>query len=75
MAKGHPNKDIRKAIAAAEGAGWTVEPGKGHTWGRLMCGQGCKVSVWCTPRNPETIAKRIGETVKKCPHDLETDKP
>jgi len=75
MAKGsrHPNKDIRKAIADAEAAGWTVEAGKGHTWGILRCGQGCRVAVWSTPRNPTTIAKRIREAVEKCPHDLNDD--
>jgi hypothetical protein len=72
MAKGdrHPNKDIRKAIAEAEGAGWTVESGKNHTWGRVHCGHGCRIAVWSTPRNPTTIARRIKEAVQKCPHSL-----
>jgi hypothetical protein len=75
VAKGdrHPDKDIRKAVAQAEAAGWTVDPGKNHTWGVLKCGQGCKLAIWCTPRNPTTIAKRIREHVAKCPHDLTED--
>jgi hypothetical protein len=78
VAKGdrHPNKDIRKAIAEAEDAGWTVEAGKNHTWGKVKCGHGCKVAVWSTPRSPTTIAKRIREAVQKCPHGLnESDEP
>lgn len=72
MAKGdrHPNKDIRKAVAEAEDAGWTVEPGKNHTWGRVKCGYGCKVAIWCTPQNPTTIAKRVREAIRKCPHHV-----
>jgi hypothetical protein len=66
----HPNKDIRKAIAEADDAGWTVEAGKNHTWGKVQCGHGCKVAVWTTPRNPTTIARRIREAVLKCPHSL-----
>ena len=50
-------------------AGWEVEKGKNHRWGTLHCGHGCKVGVWSTPRRPETMAKRIREEVRKCPHD------
>jgi hypothetical protein len=68
VAKGdrHPNKDIRKAIKEAEDAGWQVEKnrGKGHRWGTLFCVHGCKLGVWSTPRQPDTIAKRIREKVK-----------
>lgn len=71
----HPNKDIRKAVAEAEHAGWTVEAGKGHTWGKVQCGHGCKVAVWSTPRNPTTIAKRVREAIEKCPHDPTDDTP
>jgi len=54
-------------------AGWTVEAGKGHTWGILRCSHGCKLAVWSTPRNPTTIAKRIREAIEECPHDLNDD--
>jgi hypothetical protein len=72
MAKGdrHPDKDIRKAVKEAQDAGWEVEPGKNHCWGKLKCGEGCKLAIWSTPLNPGTIAKRIREAVQKCPHDL-----
>lgn len=66
----HPSKDIRKAIKEALDAGWTTKKGKGHRWGTLYCGEGCKLAVWGSPRNAGTIAKRIREKVAKCPHDL-----
>ena len=75
MVKGrrHPDKGIRKAIKQAAAAGWSVDYGKGHRWGTLLCGAGCRVAVWSTPRNPDVIAKRIGEAVRKCPHDRHAD--
>jgi hypothetical protein len=73
MAVGHPNKDVRKAIKEAEKAGWTVKKGKNHRWGTLLCGQGCKLAVASTPRDPGAIAKRIGERVARFPHDLKED--
>ncbi len=73
----HPDKDIRKAIADAQRAGWTTEraKGMGHRWGTLSCGRGCEVAIWSTPRRPSTIAKRIREAVKKCDHSQGTPDP
>ncbi|MEX2194945.1 MAG: hypothetical protein WD844_06640 [Thermoleophilaceae bacterium] len=70
----HPDKDIRKAIKEAQDAGWQVEKntGRGHRWGTLRCGHGCKLGIWGTPGQGTTFAKRIREAVKKCPHDLST---
>jgi hypothetical protein len=70
----HPDKDIRKAIAYAQQAGWTAEhaKGKSHRWGTLSCGSGCEVAIWSTPRRPGDIAKRIREAVKKCDHNPDT---
>jgi hypothetical protein len=67
----HPDKDIRKAIAYAQQAGWTAEKAKGtgHRWGTLSCGHGCAVPLASTPRRPGDIAKRIREAVKKCDHN------
>lgn len=65
----HPDKDVRKAVKEAQDAGWQVEKGKNHRWGTLRCGQGCKLAVWSSPKNPMTMAKRIREAVEKCPHD------
>ena len=66
----HSHKEIRKAIKDAEKDGWTlVYVGNGHTYGRLYCPAKIdKVVVASTPRNPETIAKRIREAIKRCDH-------
>ncbi len=67
----HSDKDIRKAVRLALDAGWALEEGKGHRFGTLRCGDGCEVAVWSTPRNPTTHAKRIRETVQRCPHETD----
>ena len=68
----HPNKTIEKAVAYAETVGWRVEISSGHAWGRLYCSErsreGCKVSIWSTPRNPENHARHIRREVDMCPH-------
>ena len=71
----HPDKEIRKAIAEAQDAGWDIEraKGKGHRWGTVFCGQGCAVAIWSTPRRPADIAKRVREAVKRCGHDPDAE--
>lgn len=70
----HPNKDVEKALLAAEDKGWSVEArGKrGHAWGRLHCpydGQDrCQLLIWSTPKNPHAHARDIRTRVKNCPH-------
>ncbi len=68
----HPNKMIEKAIAYAESLGWRVEISNGHAWGRLYCPErsreGCKVSVWSTPGNPENHARHIRREIDRCIH-------
>ncbi|HEU5244120.1 MAG TPA: hypothetical protein VFU33_06945 [Gaiellaceae bacterium] len=65
----HPNKDIEKALKAAENAGWTVTPkASGHNWGEMKCGSGCRASIWSTPKSPTNHAKQIARAVSKCPH-------
>ncbi|MCC5934567.1 MAG: hypothetical protein LAT75_10940 [Candidatus Cyclonatronum sp.] len=72
--KKHPNKEIQKAIEYAQTQSWVLkDSGKSsHSWGRLMCPEssrnGCVISVWSTPRNPENHAKQILKMVNKCPH-------
>ncbi len=69
----HPEKEIEDAVAYAEERGWTVKPIKGHAWGRLYCAHhdrdGCKVSVWGTPRSAGNHAKDIVRAVERCPHE------
>lgn len=73
----HPNKEIESAVSYAEELEWTCEMASGHAWGRLYCPHndvnGCIISVWSTPRNPEGHARRIKRLVDRCPHEDEND--
>jgi len=68
----HPNKHIERAIQYAEALGWRVETPGSHAWGRLFCPystrEGCIVSIWSTPRNPENHARHLRQRVDWCPH-------
>jgi hypothetical protein len=68
----HPHKEIEGAVQYAEAHEWRFIKGKGHGWGRLLCPfnsrEGCQVSVWSTPRNPERHAKDILRAVDRCEH-------
>ncbi|REK21671.1 MAG: hypothetical protein DWQ45_16860 [Planctomycetota bacterium] len=68
----HPNKHIEAAVRYAEAQGWRVVSSNGHAWARLFCPhqshEGCKISVWSTPRNPENHARHIRREVDVCPH-------
>ncbi len=68
----HPNKHIEEAVSFAESCGWRLEISDGHAWGRLFCPEvsreGCRVSVWSTPKKPENHAKHIRRAVMLCPH-------
>jgi hypothetical protein len=68
----HPNKHIERAISYSESLGWSVEMSNGHAWGHLLCPwntrEGCIISVWSTPRNPENHARHIRRKVDSCPH-------
>jgi hypothetical protein len=67
----HPNKNIEKAIRYAESHGWRVLVGGAHAWGFLLCPErsreGCRLSVWSTPRSPTDHAKDILRGVDGCP--------
>lgn len=75
----HPNKDIEAALQYAEDCGWRYkEAGKSsHAWGRLLClleaREGCQLSVWSTPKNPDVHAKQIRRKVKQCLHTGDND--
>jgi len=77
--RAHPDKDIEKALQYAEDAGWRVEQGGSHAWGKMYCpknnndcrcGEFCISSIWSTPRNPGSHAKQIRRVVDNC-----TDRP
>ena len=68
----HPDKEIEEAVAYAEALGWTVKSVSGHAWGRLYCAHhdrdGCKVSVWSTPKNAGNHSRDVVRAVNRCPH-------
>jgi len=73
----HPNKVIERAIVFAEQHHWRYQASgrSSHAWGRLLCPlkkqAGCRVSIFSTPRNPDTHAMNIMKTVGKCVHIME----
>jgi hypothetical protein len=66
----HPSKEIEAAVAYAEKQGWRWRKGHGHCWGRLLCPRndrdGCQLSIWSTPRNPQNHANAIKRAVERC---------
>ena len=62
----HPHKEIEKALLSAEQAGFAVVVvNKGHVWGRVVAPNSQELTVWGTPRSPETMAKRVREFVRR----------
>lgn len=70
----HPNKEMEAAVSFLENLGWTwKKPGKSsHCWGRMYCPQndrnGCRVSVWSTPKKPGSHADSLVRNGKRCSH-------
>jgi hypothetical protein len=71
----HPKKEVEAALQYAEEAGWRVEVGGSHAWGRIYCpfkddvcrcGEFCITSVWSTPKNPGNHGKAIKRVVDNC---------
>ncbi|MDO8848944.1 MAG: hypothetical protein Q7W51_11225 [Coriobacteriia bacterium] len=73
----HHNQHVEIALRYAEARGWRVEPAgaRSHAWGRMLCphpcekcreGEFCMVSVWSTPRSPETHAQQLRRVVDGC---------
>lgn len=86
--KRHTDKHIESALKYAEASGWTVRVSTGgaaHPWAMVRCpynnrtcrnGVWCQFSVWGTPINPESLAKRIVAAVDKCEvHQQEKARP
>lgn len=78
--KSHPNKDIEKALKYAEQKGWIIKVGSSHAWGQMRCpynekscrfGKFCQISIWSTPRNPQSMIRQVRKVVDKC--TVETD--
>lgn len=75
----HSKPPVEAALRYGESLGWTyVRAGSGHTWGIFSCESGpprgnCRVSVWSTPKNPDTFAKQLRRTFNNCPHTTTTE--
>lgn len=71
----HPRKDIEAILASAEDQGWRIVTRNGHCWGRLYCPfsdrDGCRVSIWSTPKNDHDHVETIAKVMRKCPHQKE----
>jgi hypothetical protein len=69
----HPDKHIESAVQYAESLGWRVRMASGHAWGHLYCPlearEGCRLSVWSTPKNAENHARHLRRDIDNCPHD------
>ena len=70
----HPKKEIEDAIQYAESYRWRYQKSgrSAHAWGRLLCPledrEGCKMSLWSTPRDAENHARQIRHRVDSCSH-------
>ena len=70
----HLHKAIEAVLRDAEKNGWRVQhSARGHAWGLLRCGErsrdGCQISIFSTPRNPEGHARSIARDVRRCDHE------
>jgi hypothetical protein len=62
----HPHKEIEKSLKQAEAASFEVDVvRRGHVWGRVVAPNLQALTVWSTPRSPETMAKRVREFVRR----------
>jgi hypothetical protein len=72
----HPKKDIQGAIDYAESRGWTFEKAgpRAHCYGMLYCPwtqrDGCRLSVYSTPRSPSNHARYLRREIDRCPHSV-----
>lgn len=71
----HPKPDIEAALRHAEACGWRIVQGGSHAWGKMYCpynlrdcrcGIYCITSIWSTPVNPGTFARRLRQAVDGC---------
>ncbi|UZE28153.1 hypothetical protein LOY63_22895 [Pseudomonas asplenii] len=71
----HPIKAIEEALQHAEEQGWRISVGGSHVWGKMYCSlnsQQCRCqdhcisSVFCTPRNAFSHARRLRQVVDGC---------
>lgn len=74
----HPSKEVEEALEHARANGWQIERrGNGHCWALMKCprndpecrcGEFCITSVFSTPQNPGTHARKLKRLVDNCIH-------
>lgn len=75
----HPKKEIEAAVQYAESKGWRfIQAGNSsHAWGRLYFPEksrdGCKISIWSTPKSAPIHAEQIKRAINKCLHKSENN--
>lgn len=76
----HPKPEIEEALSEAENTGWRVEKAapRAKPWGSARCAHanrdGCRLSIWSTPKSAQNFAKQIRKAVAACPHMETGDK-
>lgn len=71
----HPNKEIQAAIDFAISKGWRIikAGSSAHAFCRIYCPEnnrnGCKLSIYSTPRSAKNHARLIVRRVNDCPHN------
>lgn len=61
--------EIEAVLKFAESLGWQVIQNKrGHAWGKLRCPlgtrEGCNISIYSTPRNPDVHARYLQQCIR-----------
>lgn len=70
----HSKKEVQNAIDYALERGWSFEKAgpRAHSYGVLYCllrtREGCRISVFSTPRSAENHANYIRGEIDRCPH-------
>ncbi|WP_343342964.1 hypothetical protein WJT74_06580 [Sphingomicrobium sp. XHP0239] len=70
----HSKSEIEDALRRAEDMGWKIEKAgpRAKPWGAVKCPQasrdGCRMSIWSTPKSAANHAKQILRAIDACPH-------
>lgn len=63
----HQDKEIRKVLARAVDAGWSLSRAQKYFSLRCPCGECTPISVSCTPSNPGRRIKDYKTGIRRCP--------
>lgn len=63
----HKCKETERVLKRLKAAGWTVVYPSGH-WGRVECGDGCRIAVHGTPKDCTTQSQIVAREARRCQH-------